>query len=90
MEVVTFVILVVQVVLVPYQLIASLVQITKLHSEYLVQINAYVKISTLMIIKIRFANHVHQLAILVKLLKTIVLYAKVVRIEYFQEANVNA
>ena len=43
-----------------------------------------------MIIKIRFANHVHQLAILVKLYKIIVLYAKVARIEYFQEANVNA
>ena len=72
MEIVSFVISVVQVVLDPYQLIAFLVLTTKLHLEYLNQINAYAKISTLMIIKIRYAKHVHQHATPVRILKTTV------------------
>ena len=72
MEVAIFAILAVQVVLVPYQLIAPPVQTTKPHSEYLIQTSAYVRISTLMIIKIRFASHVHLPVTPVRILKTTV------------------
>ena len=83
-----FVILVAQFVQVPYKLIVSYVQITRLHSEYLIKINAFVKINTLMTTKIKYANHVHRLVILVKTHKIFVYYAKVDKIEYFRAISV--
>ena len=90
MEVVTFAILVAQVAQVLYQLIAQHVLTIRLHSEYLTQINAYAKISTLMISKIKFAKPVQQLVTLARIHRITVWYAKVAKIEYSLGSSANA
>ena len=49
---------------------AHLVRISFTLKEYLLTHNAFVQINILMILKISFANHAHQLALLVQAIKT--------------------